>query len=209
MAGLTPAYMDMVSIYDCYTITALLSLEDAGFCEKGKGLQFVAEHDLTFRGDFREHLGRPARLRPGRHAGGMHHVCERPRQIMGRSGATQVADCNRAFVSVMAGSCPNRPPSCWKATDMATFAKPIADPDTDGAAVLGRLGAAQDSNQYSPSADSYVFYPRCWRRARWPTISSGGRSAAPIALHLYGGLPSGGAAFRAGRAPDPCGGEMG
>ena len=28
--------MDMVSIYDCYTITALLSLEDAGFCEKGR-----------------------------------------------------------------------------------------------------------------------------------------------------------------------------
>ena len=44
--------MDMVSIYDCYTITALLTLEDAGFCEKGKGMQFVTGHDLTFRGDF-------------------------------------------------------------------------------------------------------------------------------------------------------------
>ena len=33
--------MDMVSIYDCYTITVLLSLEDAGFCEKGKGMEFV------------------------------------------------------------------------------------------------------------------------------------------------------------------------
>ena len=52
MAGLTPAEMDMVSIYDCYTITALLTLEDAGFCEKGKGMQFVTGHDLTFRGDF-------------------------------------------------------------------------------------------------------------------------------------------------------------
>lgn len=39
MAGLGPADMDMASIYDCYTITALLSLEDAGFCRKGEGLR--------------------------------------------------------------------------------------------------------------------------------------------------------------------------
>jgi hypothetical protein len=29
----------------------------------------------------------------------MHHVCDASRQIMGRAGATQVPDCNRAFVS--------------------------------------------------------------------------------------------------------------
>lgn len=52
MTDLTREQMDMVSIYDCYTITVLLSLEDAGFCEKGKGMEFVAGHDLTFRGDF-------------------------------------------------------------------------------------------------------------------------------------------------------------
>ena len=100
MAGLTPQDMDMVSIYDCYTITALLSLEDAGFCEKGKGLQFVAEHDLTFRGDFPMNTA-GGQLGYGQAglAGGMHHVCDATRQIMGRSGATQVADCNRAFVS--------------------------------------------------------------------------------------------------------------
>ncbi|HYB83218.1 MAG TPA: thiolase family protein, partial [Mycobacterium sp.] len=37
MTDLRREQMDMVSIYDCYTITVLLSLEDAGFCEKGKG----------------------------------------------------------------------------------------------------------------------------------------------------------------------------
>ena len=36
MAGLSPADIDMVSIYDCYTITVLMTLEDAGFCPKGK-----------------------------------------------------------------------------------------------------------------------------------------------------------------------------
>ncbi len=52
MSGLTREQMDMVSIYDCYTITVLLSLEDAGFCAKGTGMEFVAARDLTFRGDF-------------------------------------------------------------------------------------------------------------------------------------------------------------
>jgi acetyl-CoA acetyltransferase len=100
MAGLTPADMDMVSIYDCYTITVLLSLEDAGFCQKGKGLQFIAEHDLTFRGDFPMNTaGGQLGYGQAGTAGGMHHICDATRQIMGRSGATQVADCNRAFVS--------------------------------------------------------------------------------------------------------------
>jgi acetyl-CoA acetyltransferase len=100
MAGLTPADMDMVSIYDCYTITVLLSLEDAGFCQKGKGLQFIAERDLTFRGDFPMNTaGGQLGYGQAGTAGGMHHICDATRQIMGRSGATQVADCNRAFVS--------------------------------------------------------------------------------------------------------------
>ena len=100
MAGLTPANMDMVSIYDCYTITALLSLEDAGFCDKGAGLTFVAEHDLTFRGDFPMNTaGGQLGYGQAGFSGGMHHVCDATRQVMGRAGATQVPDCNRAFVS--------------------------------------------------------------------------------------------------------------
>ncbi|MCP9274484.1 thiolase family protein [Mycolicibacterium arenosum] len=100
MAGLSPSDMDVVSIYDCYTITVLMSLEDAGFCQKGKGLQFIAEHDMTFRGDFPMNTagGQLGYGQPGI-AGGMHHVCDATRQIMGRAGATQVADCHRAFVS--------------------------------------------------------------------------------------------------------------
>ncbi|OBF50147.1 thiolase family protein [Mycolicibacterium monacense] len=100
MTGLGRADMDMVSIYDCYTITVLLSLEDAGFCEKGKGMAFVSDHDLTFRGDFPLNTA-GGQLGFGQTglAGGMHHVCDATRQIMGRAGAAQVADCNRAFVS--------------------------------------------------------------------------------------------------------------
>ncbi|MEB3062917.1 thiolase family protein [[Mycobacterium] zoologicum] len=100
MTNLSRADMDMVSIYDCYTITVLLSLEDAGFCEKGKGMQFISDHDLTFRGDFPLNTaGGQLGFGQAGLAGGMHHVCDATRQIMGRAGAAQVADCNRAFVS--------------------------------------------------------------------------------------------------------------
>jgi acetyl-CoA acetyltransferase len=100
MAGVERSDIDIASIYDCYTITVLLSLEDAGFCEKGKGMEFVASHDLTFRGDF------PVNTAGGQlgfgqcgNAGGMHHVCDATRQLMGRAGAAQVPDAHRAFVS--------------------------------------------------------------------------------------------------------------
>ncbi|WP_099039287.1 thiolase family protein [Mycobacterium neglectum] len=100
MTNLQRADMDMVSIYDCYTITVLLSLEDAGFCEKGKGMSFVADHDLTFRGDFPLNTaGGQLGFGQAGLAGGMHHVCDATRQIMGRAGQSQVSDCHRAFVS--------------------------------------------------------------------------------------------------------------
>ncbi|MGP5731133.1 thiolase family protein [Arthrobacter rhombi] len=100
MAGLGRGDMDMVSIYDCYSITVLMSLEDAGFTEKGKGMQFVNEHDLTFRGDFPMNTaGGQLSFGQAGIAGGMHHVIDGVRQIMGRSGEAQVNDCNRAFVS--------------------------------------------------------------------------------------------------------------
>lgn len=100
MAGIARSEVDMVSIYDCYSITVLMSLEDAGFCEKGKGMGFVSEHDLTFRGDFPMNTaGGQLSFGQAAIAGGMHHVIDGARQIMGRSGEAQVAGCNRAFVT--------------------------------------------------------------------------------------------------------------
>jgi acetyl-CoA C-acetyltransferase len=100
MAAVTPGDVDMVSVYDCYTITVLMTLEDAGFCPKGKGADFINSHDLTFRGDFpcNTHGGQLSFGQTGM-AGGMSHVCDATRQVQGRSGANQIADCNRAFVA--------------------------------------------------------------------------------------------------------------
>ena len=100
MAGLQPKDMDLVCPYDCYTITVIVSLEDAGFCKKGQGGPFVAEHDLTYAGDFpcNTHGGQLSFGQPGL-AGGMSHVTEGIRQMMGRGGARQVKNASLAYVN--------------------------------------------------------------------------------------------------------------
>jgi acetyl-CoA acetyltransferase len=100
MSGLSRSDVDVASIYDCYTITVLMSLEDAGFCAKGKGMSWLSEHDLTFRGDFPLNTaGGQLSFGQAGMAGGMHHVVDGARQIMGRAGDAQVRDCHTAFVT--------------------------------------------------------------------------------------------------------------
>lgn len=41
MAGLVPSDVDVCQIYDCYTYTVIVSLEDYGFCAKGEGGAFA------------------------------------------------------------------------------------------------------------------------------------------------------------------------
>jgi len=77
----------------------LMAIENAGFCDIGTGASFVNDHDLTFRGDFpcNTHGGQLSFGQAGL-AGGMSHVIDGARQIMGRTGEAQIADCNTAFV---------------------------------------------------------------------------------------------------------------
>ena len=100
MAGVTPDQIDLASLYDCYTITVLLTLEDAGFCEKGAGGRFVEEHNLRAGGDFplNPHGGQLSFGQSGI-AGGMSHVTEAVRQLQGRCGERQVPDLELAFVN--------------------------------------------------------------------------------------------------------------
>ena len=104
MANLKPADMNMAQVYDCYTITVLLTLEDAGFAEKGAGARFVNEHDLTFAGDFplNTHGGQLSFGQAGM-AGGMSQVVEAVQQIQGRAGARQVKRHDLAYVSGTGG----------------------------------------------------------------------------------------------------------
>jgi len=99
-AGVAHADIDLLSLYDCYTITVILTLEDAGFCRKGDGGPFVADHDLTFSGDLpcNTHGGQLSYGQAGL-AGGASHVTEAVVQLRGAAGDRQVRDCALALVN--------------------------------------------------------------------------------------------------------------
>jgi acetyl-CoA acetyltransferase len=104
MAGVKPSDMDAAQIYDCYTITVLLSLEDAGFCPKGEGMRFVRENNLTWMGDFplNTHGGQLS-FGQSASAGGMSQVIEAFTQISGRADMRQLKRCDQVFVSGTGG----------------------------------------------------------------------------------------------------------
>jgi len=100
MADVKPGDINLVSLYDCYTITVLISLEDAGFCPKGEGGNFVQNTDLTYKGNLpcNTHGGQLSFGQPS-YAGGMSHVIEAVRQLRGEAGSRQIKKNNLAFVN--------------------------------------------------------------------------------------------------------------
>lgn len=90
MAGLGPADVDVAEIYDSFTITVLLALEDLGFCSKGDGGPFVAEGRLGPGGALPSQTsgGGLAYTHPGMF--GMFLLVEAVRQLQGACGDRQV-----------------------------------------------------------------------------------------------------------------------
>jgi acetyl-CoA C-acetyltransferase len=106
-AGVTPADIDYASIYDSFTITVLMQLEDLGFCEKGKGGAFVADGNLISgvgRLPFNTDGGGLCNNHPV-NRGGVTKVIEAVRQLRGEAHpAVQVKDCQLALASGIGGS---------------------------------------------------------------------------------------------------------
>jgi acetyl-CoA acetyltransferase len=100
MAGVKPHDIDLLSIYDCYTITVLITLEDAGFCQRGEGGEFVQHTDLTYRGSLpcNTHGGQLSCGQPS-FAGGMGHITEAVRQLRGEAGQRQVVRNRLAYIN--------------------------------------------------------------------------------------------------------------
>jgi acetyl-CoA C-acetyltransferase len=100
-AGVTPADIDYASIYDSFTITVLITLEDLGFCAKGEGGRFVRDGALVApdgRLPFNTDGGGLCNNHPG-NRGGMTKVIEAVRQLRGEAHpAVQVGDCRLALV---------------------------------------------------------------------------------------------------------------
>jgi acetyl-CoA acetyltransferase len=90
IAGLSPSHIDVVQLYDSFTITVLLALEDLGFCAKGEGGAFVADRALAPGGALPGQTtgGGLAYTHPG--AFGAFLLVEAARQLRGECGERQV-----------------------------------------------------------------------------------------------------------------------
>jgi acetyl-CoA acetyltransferase len=97
-AGLMPSDVDVAQIYDSFTITVLLNLEDLGFCAKGEGGPFVAGGRLGPGGALPTNTsgGGLAYTHPGML--GIFQVIEAVRQLRGGLGDRQVPDAEVALV---------------------------------------------------------------------------------------------------------------
>jgi acetyl-CoA acetyltransferase len=82
-AQISPDDVDVAQIYDCFTITVLLQLEDYGFCQKGEGGPFAASGALGLDGDLPLNTA-GGNLSEG-YIHGLNHVVEGVRQIRGSS----------------------------------------------------------------------------------------------------------------------------
>jgi acetyl-CoA acetyltransferase len=89
-AGLVPGDIDVAQIYDSFTITVLLLLEDLGFCPKGEGGPFVADGVLAPGGSLPANTtgGGLAYTHPGMF--GIFLLVEAVRQLRGECGPRQV-----------------------------------------------------------------------------------------------------------------------
>lgn len=96
-AGLQPADVKMLSLYDAFTITPILFLEDLGFCEKGEGGPFVADGAIAPGGSLAVNTngGGLSYCHPGMY--GLLAMIEAVRQVRGECGARQVANCDVAL----------------------------------------------------------------------------------------------------------------
>ena len=110
-AGVTPADIQYASIYDSFTITVLMQLEDLGFCRKGEGGRFVADGNLISgvgRLPFNTDGGGLCNNHPV-NRGGVTKVIEAVRQLRGEAHpAVQVKDCTLALASGIGGSLGSR-----------------------------------------------------------------------------------------------------
>ena len=97
-AGLRPSDIDVVQLYDAFTINTILFLEDLGFCAKGEGGSFVEDGAIAPGGRLPTNTngGGLSCVHPNMY--GAFAVVEAVRQLRGQCGERQVAGARRALV---------------------------------------------------------------------------------------------------------------
>jgi acetyl-CoA acetyltransferase len=98
MAGLGPDQIDMVQLYDAFTINTILFLEDLGFCGKGEGGAFVSDGAIAPGGRLAVNTngGGLSCVHPGMY--GIFPIIEAVEQLRGEAGARQLTVAETALV---------------------------------------------------------------------------------------------------------------
>ena len=104
MSGLRPKDMDFAQLYDCFTPTVLVELEDLGFCNKGEGGAFVESGALLPGGSLpvNTHGGLLSHSHPG-NPGSMFALTESVWQLRGEASGRQIANSKNALVHAQGG----------------------------------------------------------------------------------------------------------
>jgi acetyl-CoA acetyltransferase len=104
-SSLSLSDLDFAQLYDSYTITTLLQLEAIGFCEIGKGGNFIENTDFSINGDLplntgggSLNVGQPAYM-----SGGV-ILAEAIRQLMGKSDGYQIPNAKMGLVNAVGGN---------------------------------------------------------------------------------------------------------
>ncbi len=97
MAGMAQADVDLLMLYDAFTINTILFLEDLGWCPKGEGGRFVGDGRIAPGGSLAVNTngGGLSCVHPGMY--GMFLIIEAVTQLRGHAGARQLPRCDVAL----------------------------------------------------------------------------------------------------------------
>jgi acetyl-CoA C-acetyltransferase len=103
-AGIMPKDADLFELFDAYSVYAALSLEAAGFAEKGQGWTLAQNGAIQIDGQFPISTmgGLKARGFPGG-ATGLYQIVEAAQQLRGQAGDNQVSEATTALVQSLGG----------------------------------------------------------------------------------------------------------
>lgn len=104
MAKCSAADIDVAGVYDCFTGTVIMMLEDLGFCPKGEGGNFVDDGHITYGGSIpcNTHGGMLSFAHPGM-PGSLFHFDEVVRQLRDTCGGRQVKGAELGLVHSLGG----------------------------------------------------------------------------------------------------------
>jgi len=99
-AGVGPADIDVIEVYDDYPVVCVFQIEDLGFCAKGEGPEFIRRHSFEANGSFPFNTsGGQLSVGQAGAAGGTLGLVEAIRQVTGQAIGAQVENARHALVS--------------------------------------------------------------------------------------------------------------